>query len=477
MSAHLHDALEVCLAALATGAKLDTCLALYPDLAEELRPLLLTAQQARQAARQEVPVAAMNRSRAKFIARTAELRRGSKPPSRLLSFSRLAMATLAVVLIFFLSINGLVVVSAKSLPGDTLYPVKLAAENVSLRLAPNDELRQRLSQDYQQRRADELRSLLAQNLVRNISLEGVISQVNPNGVLIDNLPIIFDAQTKISGDLLPGRLVKLTGVTQPGGFIKADSIQLRFYEYAGEVRAIQSNAWLIGDTSFTILNGTRIDPALRIGDRVLVLVYAGDDDRLYAQAILRIPEHLSNPTKFEPFEIEFSGVIEAISGDMLTINGKNVQISSQTEIKGEISTGTQVKVHAQVAEDGSLTAIEIEPQSRTDNQGEGDQKDDENNNSESDDSSKSDADDRNDDSNDDSHKSGDDSSGDDHHNDDKQDEDKKKEDTSGNDSDKSDDGHQDDDSKDSDSGTDDNGDKDDDAEAGLINSILFERLI
>lgn len=439
MSTELHDAFEVCLAALATGAKLEACLALYPDLADELRPLLITAQQARQAARLEVPVAAMNRSRAKFIARAGELRRSSKPFARLFSLPRLAMATLAVVLVFFLSINGLVVVSARSLPGDTLYPVKLAAENVSLKLAPNAELRQRLSEDYQLRRTEEVRSLLAQNLVRNISLEGVISQVNPDGVLIDDLPIIFDVQTRISGDLLPGRLVKLEGVTQPGGFIKADSIQLRFYEYAGEVKTIQSDVWLIGDTSFTILNGTRIDPALRVGDRVLVLVYAGDDGRLYAQAILRIPETIPSGQKFEPFEIEFSGVIEAVSADMLIVNGKNVRLNSATEIKGDLSIGKQVKVHAQVSEDGSLTATEIEPESGTDSRGNDDKKDeDEDSNSGSDDSSQSDSDDRDDDSNSDN-KSGEHSSGDDQSDDDQQDNDKTKKDSSRSDDDKGDD--------------------------------------
>ena len=120
MSEHLHDAFEVCLSALATGAKLDACLALYPDLSEELRPLLVTAQRARQAGNREVPVAAVNRSRAKLIARAGELRPQPKPLFNFLSFPRLALITLAVVLVFFLSINGLIVVSAKSLPGDTL---------------------------------------------------------------------------------------------------------------------------------------------------------------------------------------------------------------------------------------------------------------------------------------------------------------------------------------------------------------------
>jgi hypothetical protein len=361
MSEHLHDAFEVCLSALTTGAKLDACLALYPDLSEELRPLLVTAQRARQAGIREVPIAAVNRSRAKLIARAGELRGSPKPLFNLFSFPRLALATLAVVLVFFLSINGLVVVSAKSLPGDALYPVKLAAENVSLKLAPSTELRQKMTEDYQQRRTDEVRSLLSQSLERRIALEGVVSDVSASGLLIDSIPVILDAQTKISGNLLPGRLVKLEGVTQPGGFVKADTIQLRFYEYAGELKTTQDGAWTIGDTSFKILDGTRIDPALKIGDQVLVLVYSGDDGTLYAQAILRVPETLSGSSQSEHFEIEFTGTIEAISGETLTVGGKTVHVNADTEITGDIAIGAQVKVHALVAEDGTITATEIKP--------------------------------------------------------------------------------------------------------------------
>ncbi len=479
MSARLHDAFEVCLAALSTGAKLEACLSLYPDLADELRPLLITAQQAQQAARREVPITAMNRSRAKLIAHAGELRRQSQPISRLFAVPRLAFATLAILVVFFLSINGLIVVSAKSLPGDTLYPVKLAAENVSLKLAPSDELRQKMTEDYQQRRAEEVRSLLAQNLVRKIALEGVVSQVTPDGVLIDDIPVALDPQTRVSGNLLPGRLVKLEGVTQPGGFVRADSIQLRFYEYAGVLKAIQRDVWVIDETSFRILDGTRTDPALRIGDRVLVLVYAGDDGRLFAQAILRLPESFSNPTRFEPFEIEFNGVIEAISGDMITVNGKSVQINRETEIKGDITIGAEVKIHARVAEDGSLTATEIKPASGADTAVDDNRKDsDDHSGSESDDDSDSDSDKSDDDQSGDDHSSDDknsqdDSSGSQRNEDDKSEDDKDNEDSYRSGDSKSDDDHKKDDSRDSDS-HDKEEDHDEDKEgSGIINAIAY----
>jgi hypothetical protein len=476
MSEHLHDAFEVCLSALTTGAKLDACLALYPDLSEELRPLLVTAQRARQAGIREVPIAAVNRSRAKLIARAGELRGSPKPLFNLFSFPRLALATLAVVLVFFLSINGLVVVSAKSLPGDALYPVKLAAENVSLKLAPSTELRQKMTEDYQQRRTDEVRSLLSQSLERRIALEGVVSDVSASGLLIDSIPVILDAQTKISGNLLPGRLVKLEGVTQPGGFVKADTIQLRFYEYAGELKTTQDGAWTIGDTSFKILDGTRIDPALKIGDQVLVLVYSGDDGTLYAQAILRVPETLSGSSQSEHFEIEFTGTIEAISGETLTVGGKTVHVNADTEITGDIAIGAQVKVHALVAEDGTITATEIKPAEDGASQVGDDQE-------HSEDSSGS-GDDQGVESSDDGEKSNSDSLDDDPSGDDRSDDEDKSGYGSGEDDQSYDDGKSDDDkSKDDSSQSDDSSSSSDsdhsdeseekDSESAIFNPIAF----
>jgi hypothetical protein len=377
MSERLYDAFEVCLSALATGVDLEACLALYPDLADELRPALQTAQRARLSAQADVPAAAMNRSRAKMLAHAGELR--SKKKSFFLSgaFPRLALASLAVVLVFFLSFNGLATVSAQALPGDGLYPVKLAAENLTLRLAPSGEVRQQLADDYQQRRTEEVRSLLSSGLVRNISLEGVIDEISPNQLIVQGIPVRLNANTEVSGEMIPGRLVKLEGTTQPGGWVDADRLKLRFYEYYGDVVSIARDSWNIGGTLFTTLEGTHIDPALKVGDQVLVLVYVGDDGTLYSQAILRLPEELIQQEGFVPFDVEFVGTLDAVSSDELVVSGKTVRITDETEIKGDLTTGALVKVHALVAADGSLTAREIELdggsfQSGEDSENEGD---------------------------------------------------------------------------------------------------------
>ncbi len=74
MSDRLHEALQVCLEALSTGVDLEACLQLYPDMADELRPVLGAAQMV---AAVDIPAPApqiIARSRTRLQARAAQLR-------------------------------------------------------------------------------------------------------------------------------------------------------------------------------------------------------------------------------------------------------------------------------------------------------------------------------------------------------------------------------------------------------------------
>ncbi len=348
-STRLYDALEVCLEAIRTGADPEACLKLYPDLADELRPALIIAQRARALGSATVPIRGMQTSRARLLARARELT-AARRPFLLRAAPRLAMAAVALLLVLMLSLNGLAVVSAKSLPGDALFAVKLAAENVSLKLTNNPETRLKMEEDYQQRRADEIRSLLSQSRIHKVSFEGVVGEVGPDRLLVQGIPVVLNAETIVMGEILPGTLIEVEGITESGGWIDAAELHVRFYETTGVLNDIQPGLWTIGDAQYKILRETHLDPTLRIGEQVLVLVYSGDDSSQYAQAILRVPATLvKDRESFEPFEIEFTGTVQAISGDSLVIDGKTVQLTDGTEIKGDFTIGTLLKVHATVA--------------------------------------------------------------------------------------------------------------------------------
>jgi hypothetical protein len=63
-------------------------------------------------------------------------------------------------------------------------------------------------------------------------------------------------------------------------------------------------------------------------------------------------------------EVEFSGVVQAVNGSTLTVQAPfgvaTVRIDADTEVKGTLSQGAGVKLHATVQADGSYLAREIE---------------------------------------------------------------------------------------------------------------------
>ena len=73
------------------------------------------------------------RQRAHGLAMAAELRQAkNRNPVRRISW-RPALTVLAVIALLVMSSNGLLIASAHSIPGDTLYPLKRSVESTQLR--------------------------------------------------------------------------------------------------------------------------------------------------------------------------------------------------------------------------------------------------------------------------------------------------------------------------------------------------------
>ncbi|HEY3081666.1 MAG TPA: DUF5667 domain-containing protein [Chloroflexota bacterium] len=156
---------------LAGLATLEDCLAADPAQAAELRGLVevvraiappppVTPDPAfrRRARVALVEAMAAGRSPAAGRARLRSLAAAAggliMPPRNHLA--RAAAPALFVALLLVLAAGGAVDASQDALPGDTLYPVKLGAEEVRLALAADDEARARVHLELASRRADEI---------------------------------------------------------------------------------------------------------------------------------------------------------------------------------------------------------------------------------------------------------------------------------------------------------------------------------
>ncbi len=130
---HISDALTDCLDLLSLGRTVEECLERYPDLSDELGPLLRLSIQTQMVAETVVPSPDAQRAGLGRItdAWTAmQDRRRHRSPWRVLRRTWVLAAVAALVLAF----GGWTTAAAAqdSIPGDTLYPVKEAQERVLL---------------------------------------------------------------------------------------------------------------------------------------------------------------------------------------------------------------------------------------------------------------------------------------------------------------------------------------------------------
>lgn len=233
MTDNLYDALEICLQALEKGADIESCLKLFPALADELRPILETATQARTQAIQDVPVDGMRRGRARVLQHAAELReqkRGGLVPFWRKPFEtgralRVAATSLTTVVFLFSSGTGLVFASSGSLPGDNLYPVKRSWEGVQLALILDPKAKSDRENEFEHERVNEIHELFSESRKTRVDFQGLVESQQPNAWQIAGLRIAIDHDAILNSKITPGALVQVIGETE-NGVIQAEQIIL-----------------------------------------------------------------------------------------------------------------------------------------------------------------------------------------------------------------------------------------------------------
>jgi len=334
MSERLYDAFEVCLNALETGVDIESVLKLYPQLADELRPVLEASVQARALALPAVPEAAIQRGRARVLQHANELRKSVARPRRrwsMFTFPRLA-TSLAIALIFLLSGTGLVSASNGALPGDNLYPVKRSWEDLRLLFVSTPEEREGLESEFEQERLDEISELLTEGRKEPIAFAGLVTAQNSVEWKISGITVMITASTHLPPEMVStGAPVMVIGHTNAQGFVEADTVEVLgpgvslpplepSQMESVEVEASESNG---GETENNGIQG---------------------------------PEQLGNLT------YEFKGVVESMNGVLWTINGQEVNVEFAENIS-PVSIGVLVEFEGYYSTDGQFIVTKIEVES------------------------------------------------------------------------------------------------------------------
>lgn len=227
---NLYEALEICLQEIEQGADIEAVLFRFPDFAEELRPILETAANARKMSIPAPSAEVVQRNRARVLQHAAEMRESNARASTrrlwIASLRRVAV-TLVVIAALFVSGTGLVRAASTTLPGDNLYPVKRTWEDVRVMLTFNVQQRQTLEVEHENERLYELRELFAKGRSASVDFAGVVTSRNGADWSVSNIPVVVSAQTELRDPgIATGSAVHVMGYTQANGAVLAERIEL-----------------------------------------------------------------------------------------------------------------------------------------------------------------------------------------------------------------------------------------------------------
>ncbi|PKB78443.1 MAG: hypothetical protein BZY88_18575 [SAR202 cluster bacterium Io17-Chloro-G9] len=174
----MQEVLQNCLSEMEQGRSMEQCLALYPQEAARLEPLLQAALSARNQIPLAIPLAAQARLRNRVM---GEWDRRQQPRRPWLRFSFMAPRWVAVaasiVLVVALSSVSTVAAAGGAVPGDFLYPVKELREEAQLWFAWSSEAKVEMYTRLVKERAQEVRDLASPEKDRSEKdRSGAISQ-------------------------------------------------------------------------------------------------------------------------------------------------------------------------------------------------------------------------------------------------------------------------------------------------------------
>lgn len=352
----LYEILEVCLQDIEQGVDMETVLFRYPDLADELRPILEASVQAKNMAVSAPSAEVLRRNRARVLQRAAQMREAKSARSVqrnwFMAFRRVAV-TLVVLLMAFASGTGLVRASSTTLPGDNLYPVKRGWEDVRLFFTFDTQTRNALISKQENERLDELDKLFASGRSAKVDFTGVVTNQNGDGWRVSGVLVIVSAETNLPSQTVEaGAAVRVQGSTRGNGVVLADSIEL--LPSGSPLPNAEDNPFTIEEkTPSAVIHESTATPSPRSGN----------------EAPINEETKTAN-SEFQPVAVSFDGDLFSMDKDVWTVNGLAVNIRD-AEIKGIPVIGASVKVEGYYDSLGVFIGTKIEIIANNSNGGNG----------------------------------------------------------------------------------------------------------
>ena len=239
-------ALDQCLEWMRGGTAVETCLSRYPEYADELRPLLETVTQVGRVLTPPASRTARAEGQERMLAALAKRRErrerlgpvafglrqllgnlfGAFTTGGLARRPIWQSALLSLVILIFTGSGLALAASGYSLPGEALYSMKLARQElqVALTLDPADQ--EALLRQFEAQRRQEVGLALAAGNHGEVSFTGTLEDVQSGQWMVAGLGVRVGADTEVSAEPVVGRQVRVLGQLPGDGSLQATSLQV-----------------------------------------------------------------------------------------------------------------------------------------------------------------------------------------------------------------------------------------------------------
>jgi hypothetical protein len=182
---------------------------------------------------------------------------------------------------------------------------------------------------------------------------------------VDGQTVRIDANTRIDeseGQAIVGGTATVLALRQEDGSLLALEIQIarpppapeQPFEFQGLIESWSATQWVVGGHALIVNGDTAIQGGPQKGLLAEVKALRQSDGSLLAKNIVvRLPTE----------EVQFEGVIQAISAGEWVIEGVIVRIDAQTQISGTPTVGAVAEVQGLLLPDGAVLGRRIEVQS------------------------------------------------------------------------------------------------------------------
>jgi hypothetical protein len=360
--------LDECLKAVSRGESLDSVLGRHPQWADELRPLLATAQRVRQTPAAKSRLAAQQAGWQRFIGQAVALRRAHQRPAFALWRPLAAAASLVLVLSF--AGGATVYAASNAMPNDRLYSLKLATEEARLWFTFDDNDRADILLDQADTRLTEIGNQLEEGQpVGNNVLAALRHRMDRAGDIAEKPDATADLVTRAS-ELAARQEQVLIAIQGQVSFKSAPEygqtlavvhdvrLALRSEPAApsdplvlangvgqviGRVEQSEEGSWIVGGVPVLVDRRTIVEGEAGsiVGKVANVAVVREADESLHALTVsLQSQGDVAGG-------LRIAGVVDNVQGDRISVGDRIVTIDKHTIKDGQLREGSQVEIVGQ----------------------------------------------------------------------------------------------------------------------------------